>query len=47
MSFSSSGLPVPLASSQVITSGERIVSTPGQALNAMKDSPHHTQASPK
>ena len=47
MSFSSSGLPVPLASSQVIASGERIVRMPGQALNAIRDRPHQTQASPK
>ena len=47
MSFSSSGLPVPLASSQVIGSGERIVSTPDQDVNAMSDSPHQTHASPK
>ena len=47
MSFSSSGFPVPLASSQVISTGEARVRMPGQALKATREIPHQTQASPK
>ena len=45
--FSVSGAPVPFASVQVMSTGESTNTQPDQVHAVRRNSPHHTQASPK